>query len=51
MVKKRRSENQKSEIRNSKSLVGVIMGSKSDWETSNAGTRFRIRQYGRIAGT
>jgi len=36
MVKKRRSENQKSEIRNSKSLVGVIMGSKSDWETMRA---------------
>ena len=30
MVKKR---NQKSETRNSKSLVAVIMGSKSDWET------------------
>jgi 5-(carboxyamino)imidazole ribonucleotide mutase len=33
MVKRRRSENPKSEIRNSKSLVAVIMGSKSDWET------------------
>jgi len=36
MVKKRRSENPKSAIRNSKSLVGVIMGSKSDWETMRA---------------
>ncbi len=33
MVKKLRSKNPKSEIRNPKSLVGVIMGSKSDWET------------------
>jgi 5-(carboxyamino)imidazole ribonucleotide mutase len=36
MVKKRRSENPKSEIRNSTPLVGVIMGSKSDWETMRA---------------
>ena len=36
MVKKRQSENPKSAIRNSKSLVGVIMGSKSDWETMRA---------------
>ena len=36
MVKKRRSENPKSAIRNPKSLVGVIMGSKSDWETMRA---------------
>ena len=36
MVKKRRSENPKSEIRNPKSVVGVIMGSKSDWETMRA---------------
>jgi len=36
MVKKQRSENSKSEIRNPKSLVGVIMGSKSDWETMRA---------------
>jgi 5-(carboxyamino)imidazole ribonucleotide mutase len=33
---KRRSENPKSAIRNSKSLVAVIMGSKSDWETMRA---------------
>ena len=36
MVKKRRSENPKSPIRNSKFLVAVIMGSKSDWETMRA---------------
>jgi 5-(carboxyamino)imidazole ribonucleotide mutase len=36
MVKKRRSENPQSAIRNSKFLVGVIMGSKSDWETMRA---------------
>jgi 5-(carboxyamino)imidazole ribonucleotide mutase len=36
MVKKRQSKNPKSAIRNSKSLVGVIMGSKSDWETMRA---------------
>jgi 5-(carboxyamino)imidazole ribonucleotide mutase len=36
MVKKRRSENPKSAIPNSNSLVGVIMGSKSDWETMRA---------------
>src|SRR6266446_5037774 len=36
MVKKRRSENPKSEIRNPQFLVGVIMGSKSDWETMRA---------------
>ena len=36
MAKKKRSENPKSEIRNPQSLVGVIMGSKSDWETMRA---------------
>jgi 5-(carboxyamino)imidazole ribonucleotide mutase len=36
MVKQRPSKNPKSEIRNPKSLVGVIMGSKSDWETMRA---------------
>jgi len=36
MVKKRQLENPKSAIPNSKSLVGVIMGSKSDWETMRA---------------
>jgi 5-(carboxyamino)imidazole ribonucleotide mutase len=36
MVKKQRSENPKSAIRNSSPLVAVIMGSKSDWETMRA---------------
>jgi 5-(carboxyamino)imidazole ribonucleotide mutase len=36
MVKKRQSKNPQSAIRKSKSLVGVIMGSKSDWETMRA---------------
>ena len=36
MVKKQHSENPKSATRKSKSLVGVIMGSKSDWETMRA---------------
>jgi 5-(carboxyamino)imidazole ribonucleotide mutase len=33
MVKQRQPKNPQSAIRNSKSLVAVIMGSKSDWET------------------
>src|SRR5207253_3917778 len=36
MVKQRKSKNPKSAIPNSKSLVGVVMGSKSDWETMRA---------------
>jgi 5-(carboxyamino)imidazole ribonucleotide mutase len=36
MAKKRQSKNPKAAIRNSKSLVGVVMGSKSDWETMRA---------------
>jgi 5-(carboxyamino)imidazole ribonucleotide mutase len=36
MVTKRRTTNPKSAIRNSKSLVAVLMGSKSDWETMRA---------------
>jgi len=36
LVKKGRSRNSKSEIRNSKSVVAVVMGSKSDWETMRA---------------
>jgi len=36
MVKQHQSKNSKSEKRNSKSLVGVVMGSKSDWETMRA---------------
>jgi 5-(carboxyamino)imidazole ribonucleotide mutase len=45
MVKKRRSENPKSEIRNPKSLVAVIMGSKSDWETMRAASEI-LKQFG-----
>jgi len=36
MVKKKRSKNSKPEIRNSQSLVAVLMGSKSDWDTMRA---------------
>jgi len=36
MVKQRQSKNSKSEIPNPQFLVGVIMGSKSDWETMRA---------------
>jgi 5-(carboxyamino)imidazole ribonucleotide mutase len=36
MPKAKGSKNPKSAIRNSKCLVGVIMGSKSDWETLRA---------------
>jgi len=36
IVKKRQSQNPKSAIRNPQSLVAVIMGSKSDWETMRA---------------
>lgn len=36
MVKKKLSKNSQSAIRNSKSLVAVLMGSKSDWETMRA---------------
>ena len=36
MVKQRQSTNPQSAIRNPKFLVGVIMGSKSDWETMRA---------------
>ena len=35
-MKKQQSKNPQSAIRNSKSLVAVIMGSKSDWETMRA---------------
>ncbi len=35
-VKKPRSKNSQSAIRNPQSLVAVIMGSKSDWETMRA---------------
>jgi 5-(carboxyamino)imidazole ribonucleotide mutase len=36
MPKPKGSKNSKSEISNSKSLVAVVMGSKSDWETMRA---------------
>ena len=36
MAKKRQSKNPKSAVPNSKFLVGVVMGSKSDWETMRA---------------
>ena len=36
MVKQRQSKNSKSATRNPKPLVGVVMGSKSDWETMRA---------------
>jgi 5-(carboxyamino)imidazole ribonucleotide mutase len=36
MVKQRQSKNPKSAIPNPKFLVGVLMGSKSDWETMRA---------------
>src|SRR6202165_2529459 len=36
MPKKHQSKTSQSEIRNPKSLVAVIMGSKSDWETMHA---------------
>src|SRR6267154_5299253 len=48
----KRSKNSKFEIRNSKSLVGVIMGSKSDWETMRATsemlTRFGVAHECRV---
>jgi len=43
MVKQRQSKNPKSA--NSKSLVGVIMGSKSDWETMRA-TSQTLERFG-----
>jgi 5-(carboxyamino)imidazole ribonucleotide mutase len=45
MVKKRQSENPKSEVPNSKFLVGVVMGSKSDWETMRA-TSETLERFG-----
>src|SRR5882762_10354095 len=36
MVKQSQSKNSKSKNRKPKSLVGVVMGSKSDWETMRA---------------
>src|SRR6266550_7084811 len=52
MAKQRQSKISKSAIRNSKSLVGVIMGSKSDWETMRATsemlTRFGVAHECRV---
>jgi 5-(carboxyamino)imidazole ribonucleotide mutase len=52
MVKQRQSKISKSEISNSKFLVGVIMGSKSDWETMRATsemlTRFGVAHECRV---
>jgi 5-(carboxyamino)imidazole ribonucleotide mutase len=52
MVKKRRSENPKSAIRNPKSLVAVLMGSKSDWETMRVASetldRFGVAHESRV---
>ena len=45
MTKQSRSKNSKSEIRNPKSLVGVVMGSKSDWETMRA-TSETLERFG-----
>src|SRR5712692_1461660 len=45
MVTKRRSKNSKSAIRNPKSLVAVIMGSKSDWETMRSASE-TLAQFG-----
>src|SRR6185503_9506987 len=45
MPKPRGSKNPKSEIRNSKSLVAVVMGSKSDWETMRAASD-TLQQFG-----
>jgi 5-(carboxyamino)imidazole ribonucleotide mutase len=52
MVTKRRSKNSKSAIRNPKSLVAVLMGSKSDWETMRAASevfdRFGVAHESRV---
>ncbi len=45
MVKQRQSKNSQSEIRNPKSLVAVVMGSKSDWETMRAASD-TLKQFG-----
>src|SRR5213592_453650 len=44
-VRKPRSKNQQSAIRNPQSLVAVIMGSKSDWETMRAAAEI-LNQFG-----
>jgi 5-(carboxyamino)imidazole ribonucleotide mutase len=45
MVKKRASKKSKSGTRNSKSLVGVVMGSKSDWEAMRS-TSETLERFG-----
>lgn len=45
MAKKVRSKNSQSGIRNSRSLVAVLMGSKSDWETMRAAAD-TLQQFG-----
>ena len=45
MAKKHRSKNSKSKIRNSQSLVAVLMGSKSDWDTMRAAAD-TLQQFG-----
>src|SRR5437667_2310329 len=44
-VRKPRSKNQQSAIRNPQSLVAVLMGSKSDWETMRAASE-TLQQFG-----
>src|SRR5213080_2893140 len=44
-VRKLRSKNSQFAIRNSKSLVAIIMGSKSDWETMRAASEI-LDQFG-----
>jgi len=45
MSKKARSKSPQSGIRNSKSLVAVVMGSKSDWETMRSASDM-LKQFG-----
>lgn len=45
MGKKSRSKNSQSAIRNPQSLVAVLMGSKSDWETMRAASEM-LEQFG-----
>jgi 5-(carboxyamino)imidazole ribonucleotide mutase len=45
MPKPKGSKNSKFEIRNSKFLVGIVMGSKSDWETMRAASD-TLQQFG-----
>lgn len=44
-MEKQSDENSQSEIPNSKSLVGVVMGSKSDWDTMRA-TSETLERFG-----